>query len=215
MIWNPVWPFKSRESVLAYERVYFEEWFRAPDGRRINIGSQEDIQRERWLEREMPKQRTSKTINHECIRNVYIWKMRSTTGNCEIPSHLNTPEFAEALLRFCAASSENEIIESIKSIISFSGVKIRVASAFMYWLRPNEFQLIDRRVTAALNLLFNEEDYNVENYLRYCEYCKLISIQQNLSLRQIDRALFIYHKLMEKGVVHGHRISDTLHYDII
>ena len=201
MIWHPVWPFKSRESVLAYERVYFEEWYRAPNGRRINIGSQEDIQREYWLEKEMPKQRTSNTIDLECIKNIYIWKMRSTTGNCNFPAHLDTLKFAEALRRFRDASSENEIIESIKSIISFSGVKIRVASAFMYWLRPNEFQLIDRRVTAALNLSFTDEDYTIDNYLKYCEYCKLISMQQNLSLRQIDRALFTYQKLLEKGIV--------------
>lgn len=201
MLWNPVWPFKSRESVLAYERVYFEEWYKTPNGRRINIGSQEDVQREYWVEREMSKQHTSKTIDLEFIKNVYIWKMRSTTGNCNFPAHLNTLQFAEALCRFRDASSKDEIRKSIEAIIAFDRVKIRVASAFMYWLRPNEFQLIDRRVTAALNLSFADEDYNTENYLKYCDYCKSISIQQNLNLRQIDRALFTYQKLLKKGIV--------------
>lgn len=190
MIWNPVWPFKSRESVLAYERVYLEGWYKTPNGSRINIVSQEDIQREYWLEREMSKQYTSKTIDLEFIKNVYIWKMESTTVNCNFPAHLKTLKFAEALRRFCDASSKDEIKKSIEDIIAFPLVKIRVASAFMYWLRPNEFQLIDRRVTAALNLSFADEDYNIENYLKYCEYCKSISKQHNLSLRQIDRALF-------------------------
>lgn len=201
MLWNPVWPFKSNESVFVYECVYLDGRYKAPNGKFINIVNSEDLQLEHWIERKMPKQQTTKALDLEFIRNIYIWKMRSTTGNSNFPAHLNNLKFAEALRLFRDASSENEIIESIKYIVSFSGIKIRIASAFMYWLRPDEFQIIDRRSTEALNLSFTEEDYSIENYLRYCKYCKSISTQQNLNLRQMDRALFTYQKLMGKGVI--------------
>jgi hypothetical protein len=61
--------------------------------------------------------------------------------------------------------------------------------------------LIDERSTAALGLAFTDSDYSPENYVRWCTLAQTLSADYALSLRQIDRALFAYHKLLLDGIL--------------
>lgn len=202
--WEPKWPFRSSEAVVAHEHVYLLGYWKPGKGSQIHICQQSDLQIERWLEQGgtilLQEQQAP-----EAIRNVYIWKMRATlkaADKCsDPPTELLGKSFAAALRRCSEVATEEALEDCIDALTRFPGVGLRLASAFLYWLRPNEFQVIDRRSTEALDLSFEPSDYTVSNYLWWCEYARDRAATLCMSLRTIDRALFTYHKLLEKGHV--------------
>jgi hypothetical protein len=163
-----------------------------------------DWQLEDWLETEGAHRLQADPTDQKAIRTVYLWKrgadQRHSGSGPTVPDELYSPHFAEILGNIGASTSDEELIAAIRRITSFPGVGVRTASAFAYWLRPNDYQLIDRRVTSALDLHFNDEDYSPDNYARFCQLARALSVEHAMSLRQIDRALFAFHKLMDAGV---------------
>jgi len=143
------------------------------------------------------------SFDREAIRVVYTWKTRANAafdgGSAGVPEELYSPEFGRAINQVLESRSDSEGVEAIRTLCTFPFVRVRVASAFAYWLRPNDFQLIDRRSTEALDLGFMDADYTPENYVRFCELSRDLGRAHALTLRQIDRALFAYHKLIEAG----------------
>lgn len=209
MDWNPTWPFKSREQALAHERAYLAGSHSIPGHCHIRLVDECDLQIERWLESDGAARLRKDPSDMEVIRKIYHWKMSAIKGSVYFPESIQSgrKEFAAALNFVLQAKGDKEMACAINALKEFKDVKIRVASAFIYWLRPDEYQVIDRRVTKALNLSFIADDYTCDNYLRYCGLSRDLSAQHNLSLRQIDRALFVFQKLSESNS----NISDPIH----
>jgi hypothetical protein len=200
MIWEPKWPFKSREHALAHEHEYLVGSHTISGSRQIPLVDECDLEIERWLESGGAARLRKNPSDTEVIRNIYLWKMRSTNRCADAPNSILSEKFAALLGAVLDAHNDSEMANPIDALTKFGGVKIRAVSAFIYWLRPDEYQVIDRRVTAALNLLFTNTDYTRENYLQYCVLSRDLGAKHDLSLRQIDRALFTFQKLSTKKI---------------
>jgi hypothetical protein len=164
-----------------------------------------DWQLEDWLEREGAARLRDRLDDRQAIRSIYLWKVganiRASGQQLSVPEELLSPSYAQALDAVLRSSKDAELIDSIRTLTCFPGVRVRVASAFAFWLRPNDYQLIDERSTAALSLAFSDADYSPEIYARWCALARQLSADNALSLRQIDRALFAYHKLLLEGIL--------------
>lgn len=199
MQWAPRWPFRSKEQALEYENVYLRGFYGGRGGRPIEIVSREDLCLEKWLEANQSRHVSRHHITDEYLEAICVWKVRSSDGvACTPPAEILSDEFEAALLECRNARSIADAVPAIGRIASggFRGVRVRVASAYLYWIRTDRYALIDRRVTAALNLRFMDTDYNIENYVRWCSLISDLSVRHALSSRQIDRALFTYEKLL-------------------
>lgn len=203
--WEPTWPFRTRAHAIAYEDAYCARHYQAGRARKVTILTDSDWQLEDWLEREGAARLRERGDDAQAIRSIYLWKVganiRAAGQVLSIPEELLSREFAQALESLLHAHSDEGLIGSIRTLTSFPGIRVRVASAFAFWLRPNDYQLIDDRSTQALGLAFSDADYSAENYARWCAIARSLSAQHALSLRQIDRALFAYHKLLLDDVL--------------
>jgi hypothetical protein len=203
--WHPNWPFRSRAHASAYEDAYLARHYQVGRGRKVTIVTDADWQLEDWLEREGAARLRDKLDDPQAIRAIYFWKVganiRAGGQTLSMPDELLSTAFTKGLGAVLSSKSDEELIAAIRALTAFLGVRVRVASAFAYWLRPNEYQLIDERSTAALGLSFAEADYSPENYARWCALSRRLSADHELSLRQVDRALFTYHKLLLDGVL--------------
>ena len=160
-----------------------------------------DLQREAWLEREMPSRRTGTSVDVPCIETIYRWKISSTRGNDAVPDSVRTQQFGRSLGCIAVAQGRTAI-EALVPDLLVPWISIVAASAFLYWLRPQELTILDRKASTALNLpSSSDEDYSVADYLDYCEACVEFSRQLGISLRDLDRALFVYVTLLLRGKV--------------
>lgn len=200
MTWEPKWPFRSRDHVLAHEQAYLAGSITPQEGNApIRLVKPIDLERERWLEQEGAERLRHNSAEREVVQTIYLWKMQSTAGTA-IPPEILTDNFAQVLDQVIRSGSDDDMSNAMKCLIRFKGLKVRAASAFTYWLRPHEYQVIDKRVTSALNLQFQSEDYTPENYIRYCQLSRSQAAEQNLTLRQVDRALFVFNVLSSKQI---------------
>lgn len=203
MIWKAKWPFKSREHALVHEQAYLAGSYTPLGSRPIRLVDRQDLEIEGWLESGGAERLRGNTRDTDVIRKIWLWKMRSTieaTGGCaDAPTGIFSGEFAESLGAVIRAKDDSEMAGAIDALVAFNGIAVRAASAFIYWLRPRQYQVIDRRATAALNLYFAEHDFTSDNYLRYCALSRDLQKEHNLSLRQIDRALFTFQKLLDRN----------------
>lgn len=87
--------------------------------------------------------------------------------------------------------------ERLRILINLSGIGIPVASVFLNLIWPSKYPIIDRRTVEVLNN-FGHINWSNISEKHYWEFRKIIlDIKKkcvNYSLREIDRALFYYHK---------------------
>jgi hypothetical protein len=147
----------------------------------------------------MPALRESAHLDIDAAEKIYLWKMATTVGeDCPVPPGIRQHSFLASCAAFVVARRE-DIVDVISSLM-ISGLRIIKVSAFLYWMRPLEFPVIDQRATGALDLTPAEDsNYSIPDYLDYAEACKELATAQSVSLRVLDRALFVYHALMMKG----------------
>lgn len=197
------WKARSRAAVIAHEDAYCTGYYKPARARPVKLVGARDLRLEDWLERGGAERLQRDTADREAIRSIYLWKVRANVesegGVVDFPEDLASPAFAEALRALLVSRSDYELASAVDTLQGLSGIRVRVASAFAYWLRPDDYQLIDVRSTQALDLAFSDDDYTPENYARFCQLSRELAAQHELTLRQIDRVLFAYHRLLCAG----------------
>jgi thermostable 8-oxoguanine DNA glycosylase len=87
--------------------------------------------------------------------------------------------------------------EKLKELTDLPGVGIPLASTILHFRWPEKFPIIDKRTTGVLKH-FGYINWKTISEKNYWEFKKTLdNIKKNLqifSLRQIDRALFAFHK---------------------
>ena len=125
-------------------------------------------------------------------------------------------------LRFYNQNEENDIIHITKLALSqkndalnihilsaLKGVNYPSASAILMFYNPDKFPVLDIRVWKQLYKcnLVNENprgmNFTLEQWRKYLEVIRGLSIQYNLSARQIEKRIFDYDKLNQKGTLYS------------
>ena len=108
----------------------------------------------------MPELRAAPRPDVAPVTDIYLWKTSAMSDCPDSQGYLAgllAVAFLQATERCFIAADAGEDDEAVKALVGFTGVQVRVASAFLYWMVPDHFQLIDRRATGALNLDFADE----------------------------------------------------------
>lgn len=95
----------------------------------------------------------------------------------------------------------NESRTMIRSLVSQYGIGTPVASTILHFVHPDTFPIIDIRTTESLNHfgLWSYKTITEDNYWYFCEVITKIKLDTGRTLREIDRALFSFHKVYLKG----------------
>ena len=106
-------------------------------------------------------------------------KRRIMTGN-------TADEIAEALR---VAVSAKQARTAVGVLYGLNGVDVAMASAILTTIHPDQYTVIDWRALNALGV--SKSWLTVDDYLQYLAFCKDKANELGISLRDLDRALWI------------------------
>ncbi len=92
-------------------------------------------------------------------------------------------------------SQADSLKDKVEILWDIEGIGLSIASAILTVCYPEEFTVLDYRAwevltEAAVHGLPTRSSWHPEDYLQYCEVCRRLADQMNLSLRDLDRAVW-------------------------
>ena len=131
-----------------------------------------------------------KTLRRDTFTRILHWKSPRVKGKIDWVKYQDYLDTIEK----CISAPESDKLELLANL---PGIGVPVASTIVHFLFPDRFPIIDVRTVEVLHkfglLLHTARDLN-----RYPAYMGAIleiqSRNNKWNLRQIDRALFAYHK---------------------
>lgn len=127
-----------------------------------------------------------KNYSREHLDTIFAWKTKNR-GKSRIQK--NDAREIETVLRQVVESGGEPPSDSLKVLITLSGIDIPVASAVMTAVFPERFTVIDFRALDALGAK-KYSTRSIKKYLEYASYCRNLAAEWHLSLRDLDRALW-------------------------
>lgn len=141
------------------------------------------------------------------LLRIFDWKARRAKG------HIDLTKFCsyQAVFNFCI-NNPLKALENLQKLDGLPGIGLPIATTILHLMFPNVYPIIDiRTVTvlykaAKINFCSDSAPQSHTKYLNlFCPAILDIHEQTERTLRQIDRALFAYHKI----VIDKHRPKDA------
>ncbi len=136
------------------------------------------------------------TISLTTFRRIWHWK-----GADRVIRHVRLSEYealyAPAFRRAASAPPERKLAELIGPNVKLPGVGAPTGSTIIHFFHPETMPIIDVRTVEVLHAagLISTKQRDFEHYEEFRNAIEGISRRcPGLKLRQIDRALFAYHK---------------------
>lgn len=80
-------------------------------------------------------------------------------------------------------------------LTDLSGVRVKMASAFLLFMDPKRYTVIDSRAGSVLTregyIPSNPDDPSIEEYINYLDVCRGLADEYEVELRTLDRALWV------------------------
>jgi len=129
------------------------------------------------------------TLTKETFTDILDWKSPRVKGRIEWE---NIRMYLDALRKCLEASG----MEKMKILIALQGIGVPVASTFLHFLYPSSFPIIDRRTVDVLRYFgyIRHKSIDIKRYPSFWQAILSIREYSQYSLREIDRAIFAYHK---------------------
>ncbi|HMD83799.1 MAG TPA: hypothetical protein VKO18_03755 [Terriglobia bacterium] len=152
------------------------------------------------------------TISKGTFLKIWKWK-----GAMRIIRHVRLDEYdsryAEAFRRAASAPPERKLQALLRNGEKLPGVGAPTGSTIIHFIHPETMPIMDVRTVEALvhARRISTRQRDLEHYEEFRKAIDRIRHEcPNWTLRQIDRALFAYHKLIlgKKGR-HGKRLCQT------
>lgn len=137
------------------------------------------------------RSRTYENLTIGDIRRFALWKLDRVV---DVSESLLTKLRALAELKPLEACSP-AAIEVLDELVACDGIGYPMASAFLKFIRPDVFPIIDVRAYRALEgVRLRSNDYSTELYLKYVDRVLEISVKRNVPLAAVDEQLYCYDK---------------------
>lgn len=121
------------------------------------------------------------------LRSLAKWKWRPGRAARLIDS-LEEQEVREITnASFTATKMAGERLR-IGALLCLRGVDFPIASAVLHFAFPTEYPILDVRAMTAVG---GSTYYNFERWIEYCDICVAAAQNHNVTMRELDRALFI------------------------
>ncbi|GAB6109506.1 hypothetical protein [Fusibacter bizertensis] len=136
-------------------------------------------------------------ITQNTFRRILDWKSKRIKG------HVNWNEFELYNQKIIESLKVIEDDEKVKILISLYGVGIPVASTILHFIYPDHFPIVDIRTVEVLKLSNGLPNYKTVHFYRNTingyrvfrnVFNNISKLNENYSYREIDRALFAFHK---------------------
>lgn len=132
--------------------------------------------------------------NHSWKWNDLEWIVRWKTPRSIGYFNRNDPDTVDEVLERVLETSSTR--RKIRLLMELSGIRVKMASAFLLFMNPEEYTVIDWR---AANVLTDEgilnrtisDDASIDEYMEYLRACRSKAEQLDVSLRELDRALWV------------------------
>ena len=134
------------------------------------------------------------TWSREDLEWIIEWKVGVFTK--PILKHLRKNDDEEIQARIEEAVHEPDIRSKVEALTSLNGIGVPVASAILMFIDEDRFTVIDERAWNVLQeteYLSQElsEDPTVDEYLIYLGACWTLANEYDVSVRTLDRALWV------------------------
>ncbi len=138
-----------------------------------------------------PKIQKQKYLTKDDFMLLCRWKSPRPTKQYE----KNDDYFIKEVTSIALSTTDPKL--SIEILTLLNGVSWPVASVMLHFGKINEYPIIDYRALWSLNI-DKPSFYNFELWNDYSNYCKRLSAECNVSMRDLDRALWQYSKEKQK-----------------
>lgn len=90
----------------------------------------------------------------------------------------------------------DSLSEKVRLLTELQGVRVKMASAFLLFMDPENYTVMDWRTGDALHAMdwlpsSIPDDPSVADYDQYVRICREIATEYDVSLRTLDRALWV------------------------
>jgi len=130
------------------------------------------------------------------VRKIFRWKLqtflkRNWRWVAAFPDGIPDHDIEAAIRSAMVADADRPctVVRALEAFVELPSVGIPVASAFLTWLYPRKFTVIDRQAYRALNVEF-PNSLSSNEYLHYLSFCLKEAATLGTSLRTFDRALW-------------------------
>jgi len=122
------------------------------------------------------------------------WIVRWKTSRSIGYFNRNDPDTVDKVLERVVETSSTR--RKIRMLIDLSGIRVKMSSAFLLFMDPKEYTVLDWRVANVLTDegILNQkisDDASIDEYIEYLQACRSTAERFGVSLRQLDRALWV------------------------
>lgn len=122
---------------------------------------------------------------------IKLGRWKSPRALKQYKSELNTDERLKEIIGFALASKDEYIRIMCPQLIK--GISWGVASVILHFAYPEDYMIIDFRAVWSLGLE-EPKQYSFEYWIDYTNQVRKIAKECNVTLRQLDKALWQYSK---------------------
>jgi hypothetical protein len=126
--------------------------------------------------------------DRELLEDIVLWKFSPGVGRIRDIS----PERVEEISQ--RAFESDSVSEALSTLAELNGIGPSMAGTVLTFTNPDRYTVMDPRATSALRSLgfwSSSSEATVDQYEHYCLRCQELSQRSGLSLRDVDRALYI------------------------
>lgn len=174
-------------TALIIDRAFIELWSKNYDSHETDEPDYKII-----LGKVIREVRLTASIKKETFIQLISWKSPRLKGIIKLDKYDNL--YRPAIDR-CIAEDKMKV--KLKMLINLYGIKIPTATTILHFIYPDEIPIIDCRTVAALHHFgyIHFTQITESNYWIFYDAIKRIKYETKASLREIDRALFSFHKI--------------------
>jgi hypothetical protein len=126
------------------------------------------------------------------LRDEFIYLCRWKTPRSQTRVASNPADYIEAITQ-TALSAPSEHLR-IEVLTLLNGVRWPTASVVLHFCHADPYPILDVRALWSLSLDANTVLYNFEFWNEYTRYCRKLAEQADVTMRELDRALWQYSK---------------------
>jgi hypothetical protein len=176
---------------IGVDREFIAKWH--PQYDTPQIGGKYEVEYRRLIE-DVPEEISHGLLSRSTFLRILDWKAPRVKGI------IDWDRFTEYQKGIAKAHSVPEG-KKLQALTSLYGVGVPVASTILHFMYPSLFPIMDVRTAEALCHLkyLCAKSRTPANYGKFREIMLSLARQNDSTLREVDRALFAYHKIELKG----------------
>jgi len=193
----PLRTANGRSQTLVVDDAFIAEWHP-----RYDLTSHDEPEYHRLVAAVAQDMSSTGTISEETFLAIWKWK-----GAMRVIGHVRMDEYdnlyARAFRRAASEPSERKLAALVAPGVKLPGVEAATGSTIIHFIHPESMPIIDVRTVEVLfkARLVRSERRGLDQYEEFRSAIEGIRRRcPSWSLREIDRALFAYHKqVLDKG----------------